>query len=171
MNITSIVAGVVACAAFAVALVGITMKGDTAVGGVPGVAVFPQSVTTFTQGGGVLAFTATATQSVRSLTGEELALYNVVEINVTNSPALTLNLPASTSMPMIPNPGDLREWVIDNKQAAATTTTIVAGTGIDLIAVTANDDVIDGVEKARLTCWRKANTDVACIVSELLAAD
>lgn len=126
----------------------------------------------FTQGGGILQFTATSTQSARTVTATELATYNVIEIVATASPALTLTLPStSTLTAVIPNAGDMREWFIDNQQAAATTTTIVAGTGIDLIAVTANDDVIDGVEKARLTCWRKYNTDVACIVSELLAAD
>lgn len=126
----------------------------------------------FTQGGGVLQFTATATQSIRNVTATELATYNVIEIGAFASPALTLNLPAtSTLTAVIPNAGDTRQWFIDNQQAAATTTTIVAGTGIDLIAVTANDDVIDGLEKSVLTCWRKYNSDVACVVSELLAAD
>lgn len=141
---------------------------------VTGTSAFTGAMATqeFTQGGGVLQFTATTTQSARTLTASELGAYNVIEIGAVASPALTLTLPAtSTLTAVIPNAGDTRQWFIDNQQAAATTTTIVAGTGIDLIAVTANDDVIDGLEKSVLTCWRKYNTDVACIVSELLAAD
>ncbi len=126
----------------------------------------------FTQGGSILRFTATTTQDGRTLTEAELAANSIIEIVSTSSPLLTLTLPATSTMKsLLPKVGDIREWIIDNQHAAATTTTITAGTGIDLIAVTANDDVIDGVEKARLTCWRKFNTDVGCIVSELLNAD
>lgn len=131
----------------------------------------PISVQQFTQGGGVL--TVSTTSASYTLTAAQMAEYNVIEIASTANPnQFTLTLPAtSTLSTVIPNPGDFREWFIDNKHAAATTTTIAAGTGIDLVAVTANDDVIDGQEKSRLSCYRKANDDVACIVSELLAAD
>jgi len=125
----------------------------------------------FTQGGGVLRLSATATQSTYSLTASEVGTSNIIENTNTSSPALTLNLPAtSTWTAIIPTAGDMREWIIDN-QKSTTTLTIVAGTGIDLVAVTANDDVIDGLEQSRLTCWRQYDTDVSCIVSELLAAD
>ncbi|OGG65119.1 hypothetical protein A2Z56_02410 [Candidatus Kaiserbacteria bacterium RIFCSPHIGHO2_12_45_16] len=130
------------------------------------------NVEEFTQGGGILRFEATTTQAARTLTAAEMAAYNVIDIVSTSSPALTLTLPAtSTWTAIIPAAGDFREWIIDNQHAAATTTTVVAGTGIDLIAVTANDDVIDGVEKSRLSCWRKYDTNIACSVSELAAAD
>jgi hypothetical protein len=130
------------------------------------------SVQGFTQGGGVLSFTATSTQAARTLTEAEMIASNVIDIVSTSSPALTLTLPATSTMTtLLPNAGDMREWFIDNQHLAATTTTIAAGTGIDLIAVTANDDVIDGQEVSRLTCIRKADTDVYCIVSELLKAD
>lgn len=126
----------------------------------------------FTQGGGVLSFTATSTQAARTLTEAELLANNVIEIVSTNAPALALSLPATSSMTtLLPNAGDFREWIIDNQHLAATTTTITAGTGIDLIAYTTNDDVIDGLEVSRLTCWRKANTDVYCLTSEYLKAD
>lgn len=125
----------------------------------------------FTQGGGVLRLSATATQSTYGLTASEMGTSNIIENTNTSSPALTLNLPAtSTWTAIIPTAGDMREWIIDN-QKSTTTLTIVAGTGIDLVAVTANDDVIDGLEQSRLTCWRQYDTDVSCIVSELLAAD
>lgn len=128
------------------------------------------TVEQFTQGGDVLSISTTSATYV--LTAAQLDRYNVIEIASVDAPVLALTLPAtSTLTKVIPNPGDFREWFIDNKHAAATTTTITAGTGIDLIAVTNADDVIDGQEKSRLSCWRKANDDVACIVSELLAAD
>lgn len=126
----------------------------------------------FTQGGAILSFTATSTQDARTLTQAELEQNSIINIVSTSSPALTLTLPATSTLTrLIKTPGDSREWYIDNQHAAATTTTIAAGAGIDLIAVTANDDVIDGLETSRLTCYRKANTDVMCIVSELLKAD
>lgn len=126
----------------------------------------------FTQGGGVLRFTATSTQAARTITQAELAQYSVIEIVSTSSPALTLTLPAtSTLTTLLKNPGDSRTWYIDNQHLAATTTTIAAGTGIDLVAYTVNDDVIDGQEIAELTCWRKYNTDVYCQTTEILKAD
>lgn len=129
------------------------------------------TVQEFTQGGGVLRLAATSTQSAYALTASEMGTSNIIENTNTASPALTLTLPAtSTWTAVIPTAGDMREWIIDN-QKSTTTLTIVAGTGIDLVAVTANDDVIDGVEQSRLTCWRQYDTDVSCIVSELLAAD
>lgn len=126
----------------------------------------------FSQGGGVLRFTATTTQGARTLTQAELADNSVIEILATSSPALVLTLPAtSTLTTLLPNAGDSRTWFIDNQQAAATTTTIAAGTGIDLVAYTTNDDVIDGLEISQLTCWRKVNRDVYCLTTEILKAD
>jgi hypothetical protein len=128
-------------------------------------------INALTQTGGTL--TITQTGATRTLTEQELIDNNVIEIATTAGAALTLTLPAtSTMVTLLPGAGDVREWFIDNQHAAATTTTIAAGAGIDLIAVTANDDVIDGQEVARLTCWRKTvNTDVYCLVSENLKAD
>lgn len=129
------------------------------------------SVQGFTQGGGCRASTTVA--ATETLTEAQLLANNCFEYNGANAAAITITLPATSTMTtLLPNAGDFREWMIDNAYtAAATTTTIAAGTGIDLIAVTANDDVQDGTEFARLTCYRKTNTDVACIISELLAAD
>lgn len=151
---------------------GMTVVGDLAMSAGNLSVVGSVIVDEFTQGGGVLSFTATSTQDARTLTAAELLASNVINIVSTSSPVLALTLPATSTMTtLLPNAGDMREWFIDNQHAAATTTTILAGTGIDLIAVTTNDDVIDGLETARLTCYRKANTDVMCITSELLKAD
>lgn len=166
----------IATAAFTALIVAVLFSGlvgsnyQPAVGGETR---FPNSnvtVSGFTQGGGVQ--TITTTSGSYTLTSAELNESNVFEIASTLSPAFTLTLPSTTTLTsVIPRVGDFREWIIDNQHLAATTTTIVAGSGIDLIAVTANDDVIDGQEKSRLSCWRKADLTVACIVSELLAAD
>lgn len=126
----------------------------------------------FSQGGSVLTFTATSTQAARTLTEAELLNNAVINIASTNSPALTLTLPATSTMTtLLPDAGDMRTWIIDNQHAAATTTTIAAGGGIDLMAYTTNDDVIDGLEISELTCYRLATTDVRCITSEILKAD
>lgn len=127
-------------------------------------------VSGFTQGGGVLSTSTTATAG--TLTQSDLASYSMIEwtLNTANG---TLTLPAtSTLTTLLPDAGDMRTWLIHNATTtAAITATIAAGTGIDLIAVTANDDVIDGTEYAELTCWRQSDTDLTCLVSELLHAD
>lgn len=166
---TIIVAAVVAIVAtFAMGLVG---SNQPAVGGETR---FPNSNVTvegFTQGAGVQVI---STANSYTLSAAEMDDSNLFEIASIPSTAFTLTLPSTTTLSaarVIPSPGDFREWIIDNQHLAATTTTIVAGSGIDLIAVTAADDVIDGQEKARLSCWRKNDMTVGCIVSELLAAD
>jgi hypothetical protein len=124
-------------------------------------------------GGSVTTVSTTSASYTLSL--NEMKDATVIEIASLNSPALTLTLPAtSTWATLLPNDGDMREWIIDNQHAAATTTTIAASEHVDLVAVTTNDDVIDGLEMSRLTCWNKAADGVggvACIVSELLKAD
>lgn len=90
----------------------------------------------------------------------------------TTAAALTLTLPATSTMTtLIPNAGDTQEWIIDNLRTnGATTTTLTAGTGIDIDGITANDDVINGDVSARLECWRLVTTDVRCIVEEMVDA-
>lgn len=121
----------------------------------------------FAQGGGVLQFTATTTQSARTLTQAELADNIWIDVMSTTSPALTLTLPAtSTLTTLIPEAGDCRAWVIMNNHAAATTTTIAAGTGWDLMAPSTADDVIDGLELSYLVGCRQSDGDVTGILSD-----
>ena len=128
----------------------------------------------FTQGGGVLNV-IDANGGTYTLTQAEMLASNVLEMNAggAGQAVIALTLPATSTMTtLIPTAGDMREWIIDaSALSAPTTTTITLGTGVNLIAVTTADDVIDGAEFARLTCWREEDTDVSCIVSELLAAD
>jgi hypothetical protein len=127
-----------------------------------------------TQGGGQCTITD-ANGGTYTLTQAELSACNYLYMTASGAgqAAIALTLPAtSTLTTLIPDVGDYREWLIDASDlAAATTTTITAGTGIDMIAVTTDEDVIDGGEYSELRCWRKSDTDVACITSELLNSD
>jgi hypothetical protein len=126
----------------------------------------------FTQGGGI--FSISTTSASYTVTQADLAASSVISVasNATSA-AISVTLPAtSTLTTLLPKAGDFRTWQFQNLHtAAATTSTIVAGTGIDLIGVTANDDVINAGAKARLTCYRQASTDVVCQVFEFVAAD
>lgn len=126
----------------------------------------------FTQGGDVLQFTATSTQAARTLTQIELRDNSVIEIVSTSSPALTLTLPAtSTLTTVLPNAGDSRVWFLTNKHASATTTTVAAGTGIILDEPDGQNVVIAGGNRARIECFRDTTTDVVCSVDEHIDAD
>lgn len=141
---------------------------DDSVGGVPGVALFPQSVTTFTQGGGI---TSTSTAGAASaLLATDIDTENLVRIQPLFD-AHTLTLPASTTFPGIPNAGDMRTLVIENVATAATTTTIAAGTGIDLQEPDGQNVVIGQNNYALLTCFREASTNIVCVVDETIPAD
>lgn len=124
----------------------------------------------FTQGGGCTASSTTAATEL--WTEADLLGSNCFEYDGATAAAISITLPATSTMTtLLPNPGDFRRWVYTGYTAAATTTTFVAGAGIDLIAVSNANDVIDGGEYAELSCWRQIDTDVTCIVSELVAAD
>ena len=70
------------------------------------------------------------------------------------------------------NPGDYRTWVIENGYtAAATTTTIAAGTGIDLQEPDGQNVVVGINNYAFLTCFREASTDIVCSFDETIPAD
>lgn len=91
--------------------------------------------------------------------------------------AVSLTMPASSTMYMIPRPGNCHEWFIDNSDvAAATTTTIVAGTGHDVVGLDATGagtgaDVIDGLEYAELKSCRNRDGSVVTFMKENIHAD
>jgi len=125
-----------------------------------------------TIGGGIL--TVTSTTSAVTLTASQLESANVISIaDTAGSVALALTLPATSTMTsLLRTAGDSRTWYVQNLHSnAATTTTITAGTGIDLQGITANDDVINGAVTGKLTCYRQASTDVVCVVNEYVVAD
>jgi len=139
---------------------------------IPGISMAPASVTTFTEGGNVYATTSVGTSGV--LDQAELSTANVVRVTpsggagVTN---VTVSLGASTTFPGIPNPGDTRRFVIENTATVATTTTIAAGTGMDLQEPDGQNVVIGNNNYAFITCFREASTDVVCAVDETIPAD
>lgn len=126
----------------------------------------------FTQGGGIS--TISTTSATYTMTAAELAAGNIISIaNTAGSEALALTLPASSTWTtIIPNAGDSREWWIQNlHDAAATTTTITTGAGIELQGDATGDDIINGGVWGALKCFRQASTDIVCHVVEYVAAD
>ena len=125
----------------------------------------------FTQGGGIS--TISTTSATYTMTQAQLEAGGIISIadNATGA-ALALTLPASSTWTtLIPNAGDSRAWIIDNLHTdAATTTTITKATGVDLLGLGANDDIINGAVSGKLTCFRKATTNVMCILNEYVSA-
>lgn len=87
--------------------------------------------------------------------------------------AVAFTLPATSTMTtFIPDVGDCSLWRIRNLDAtAATTTTITAGTGIDLVENENGDVIIDGGNEAQLLFCRELDTDVTVYVDEYIPAD
>lgn len=131
---------------------------------------------TLTSGSGVYQATTTAAATY-TFTDKDLRGYEYIDIqNGTAASNLAFTLPAtSTMMQLLPEVGSSRSWLIHNATGTPTLT-IVTGAGMDLVAATTNDDVIDGGEWTRLTCtqiaYRSAdNENIMCIVDELTNAD
>lgn len=126
----------------------------------------------FSEGGGII--TVATTSATYTLTQAELASGNVISISsVAGAAALALTLPATSTMTtLLADVGEARTWYIENLHtAAATTTTITAGTGIELQGIATGDDVINGGVWGKLACYREASRNVTCIVNEYVAAD
>lgn len=128
----------------------------------------------FTQGGGIVSLTD-ANGGTYTLTQAELLAghYLSFQAGGAGQAVIALQLPAtSTLTTLIASAGDCREWIYDSSAlAAATTTTITAGAGMDLLAYTTNDDVIDGGEYSELRMCRQADGDVTVFTTEMLNAD
>jgi len=125
----------------------------------------------FSQGGGLT--TVTPEDATHTLTHSEMVDSNIVSFTAsTTMPALTVTLPASTTFPLGTHAGAYRSWVIENPfTAAATTTTVAAGTGVDLQEPDGQNVVIGIDNYAWLTCFREASSDVVCRVDESIPAD
>jgi hypothetical protein len=125
-----------------------------------------------TIGGAVYATTTTA--ATETLTASVLERNKVIRmLGSATAAAITVTLPATSTMSHImPRPGDFRTWVIENGYtAAATTTTIAAGTGIDLQEPDGQNVVIGINNYAFLTCFREVSSDIVCLVDESIPAD
>lgn len=126
----------------------------------------------FSQGGGLSTVLQIA-EGTHTLTFAEMSEYNVITFTAsTTQGALTATLPATTTFPLGTKAGSYRSWVIENPfTAAATTTTIAAGTGIDLQEPDGQNVVIGINNYAYLTCFRLADSDIVCRVDETIPAD
>lgn len=143
----------------------LTASGDLSVSG-------ETTVDGLTEGGGVV--TITPTSGTVTLTQANLLAGNVITFTAsTTQAALTVTLPATSTMTtLLASAGDKRSWVIENPfTAAATTTTVAAGTGIDLQEPDGQNVVVGINNYAWLTCFREASTDVVCRVDETIPAD
>lgn len=122
-------------------------------------------------GGSVYATTTTV--ATETLTANVLERAKVIRfLGTGTAAAITASLPASTTWSFMPNAGDYRTWVIENGYtAAATTTTIAAGTGVDLQEPDGQNVVIGINNYAFLTCFREVSTDIVCSVDETIPAD
>ena len=122
-----------------------------------------------TEGG---VYTIATTSASWTLTNAEMRRSKVISISSTPfGEAMTLTLPASTTWATLDRNGTAQTWIIDNLHTAAgTTTTVTAGTGVDIDGGTANDDILNGGVSGTLTCWRLPNSDVRCIVEEFVDA-
>lgn len=129
----------------------------------------------FSQGGGIT--TATPDDATYTITASDLRNSNVLTfVASTTMPALTATLPASTTFPLPSEKGAMRTWIIENPfTAAATTTTIAAGTGVDLQEPDGQNVVIGINNYALVSCIRGADSgspeDIVCTVDEHIPAD
>lgn len=130
----------------------------------------------FTSGGGCTA--SSTTVAAETWTEAFMLSSNCFTYSGTAAAAaITITLPATSTMTtLLPSAGDSRTWFYDpDAYAAATTTTFAAGAGVILYEVGDGDAtnviIAGGTSAAKLDCTRLANTDVACIVTEISDAD
>lgn len=133
--------------------------------------VFEESVTS----GGNACTLTDANGGTYTLTDAELSRcsYLTFAAGGAGQAVIALTLPATSTMKTtIPKAGMCKKIIYSAiNLSAATTTTITAGTGHNVLAYTANDDVIDGLERAELTLCRLANGNVDTFTTEILNAD
>lgn len=156
----------------------IVEKVTQTLGAFPGPDIFSNLIIagTVTTGGGTGIGTST-TATTYTMVQKDLEPFEMIDLTV-NTGATTFTLPAtSTMMAMLKGVGASRTWLIHNATTSANITlTLATGVGMDLVAVTTSDDVIDPGEYTRLTCTQTpyvaaVNENIVCIVDELLNAD
>jgi len=100
-------------------------------------------------------------------------LINYKQLDYTVRLANTLTLPASSTLQGIwDGAGNCFTFKIRNVTAtAASSTTIAAGTGMDLVEIEGGDVVIEGGNEALLTLCRELDSDITVSVDEYVAAD
>lgn len=131
-------------------------------------------------GGATIGSNCYATTTTGTMIPSVLEKNSCIRIAATGAGqgTISLTLPASSTLSnIITRKGACRDWWIDNSDvAAATTTTVVAGTGVDLVGLDATGagtgaDVIDGLEFGVLRLCRQQDGDIVGFVQEWIHAD
>ena len=135
----------------------------------------------FLTGGASYGSGCFATSTTGTLTATQLERNSCIYITAAGAgqAVLSLTLPtaSSTNNALLPKDGMCRDFFIDASDVtAATTTTIVAGTNVDLVGLDATGagtgaDVIDGGEHGKLTLCRQTGDRVTAYVQEYINAD
>ena len=124
----------------------------------------------FLQGATMLADSATSTQAADTITAINVRTYSGVDYTPGNE-AVSVTLPASSTLSFL-KAGECIDWRWRNLDSDSnTSTTFVAGTGIDLVENENGDVVIEGGNEAQLKFCRELDTDVTVYVDEYIAAD
>ena len=120
---------------------------------------------------GVGVAVISTSSATRTLTAEEICGSSYIEFTPLGA-AVTLTLPAtSTITTCLQTAGIPRTIIIENAAGAATTTTIAAGTGMDLQENDGQNVVIEQNDFATLTFWKRSDTDIVVTVNETIPAD
>lgn len=128
----------------------------------------------------VVGGACTATSSSGILTAAVLDAYNCITMTATGAgqAVISLTLPATSTMTsFLTDAGDCKAFTINaSALSTGTTTTLVAGTGHDIVGLDATGagtgaDVIDGAEFMNFRMCRETDTDVTTYVQEYIAAD
>lgn len=127
------------------------------------------TLSTLTQGGGITA--TSTTNAAETLLATDIDTENWVAYTPANGNT-ALTLVASSTFPGIDTAGQCRTIIFENvSSVTATTTTLVAGTGIDLQETDGGNVVIGGNNYAVVDFCRRADTDIAAFVMETIPAD
>jgi len=151
----------------------VVRNGEPTVGAITGPDVYSYMNVygAFQQGG--CETTVTPTSGAVTIAASEMRDCNIITFTASSTQAaLTATLPATTTFPLGENAGAYRSWMIENPfTAAATTTTIAAGTGVDLQEPDGQNVVIGINNYAWLTCVRESSSDIVCRIDESIPAD
>lgn len=141
-----------------------SIGGDLSVSGETG-------IDTLIQGGGEVAITADGNTT---LTAAQLCDYSHITVTpstTTGNVNMTTPTAALLIADCIPTIGDFKVLFYENGATTATTTTMVAGSAVDLIEPSGGDVVIAQNEDARIEMLNLDGTNVKVIVTSLQAAD
>jgi len=114
----------------------------------------------------------TTTVASTTLTAAHVCDYSVISLTPT-AETIALTLPSTTTLyaDCIPTPGDTKYLLLENAATGATSTTIVAGTGITLLEPSGGDVVIQQNEWAWMQFTNMGDDQCAVVVTSIQDAD